>query len=177
MALDIHQKRRGRHVACALSLRAVNKQTVDGELNTTRRRWKWLVQGNQNHLCGPLMRSNCCCDWHSTTRHVSFKKGSISSAAQTRTCRLPLLLLLLLWDVAGSEVRGKRSRGGATASSFWKVCGFAIHMKTGGLHFQISPPWDPFSKNAFSGSVWTVGQNDAIHVLLKNTNSSCCDLI
>ena len=72
---------------------------------TTRRRWKWLVQRNQNLLCGPVMRSNCCCDSHSTTRHVSCKKGSISSVARTRTCRLPLLLLLL-WDIAGSEVRG-----------------------------------------------------------------------
>ena len=45
------------------------------------------------------MRSNCCCDSHSTTKRVSCKKGSISSAAQTRACSPPLLLLL--WDVAG----------------------------------------------------------------------------
>ena len=38
------------------------------------------------------------------------------------------------------------SWGGAIASSFWKVCGFTVHMKTGGLRFWISPPWDLFSK-------------------------------
>ena len=32
------------------------------------------------------------------------------------------------------------------ASSFRKVCGFAIHMKMGGLRFRIFPPRDPFSK-------------------------------
>ena len=64
------------------------------------------MQGNQNLLCGAVMRSNCCCcDSHSTTRWVSSKKVSISSAARTRTCRPPLLLLLL-WDVAG--FRGQR---------------------------------------------------------------------
>ena len=46
------------------------------------------------------MRSNCCCNSHSTTRRVSCKKGSMSSVAWTRACSLPLLLLLL-WDVAG----------------------------------------------------------------------------
>ena len=46
------------------------------------------------------MRSNCCCDSHSTTRRVSKEmKGSISSTARTRACSPPLLLLL--WDVAG----------------------------------------------------------------------------
>ena len=63
------------------------------------------MQGNQNRWCGPLMRSNCCCDSHSTTMWVSCKKGSISSAARTRACSPPLLLLLL-WDVAG--LRGRR---------------------------------------------------------------------
>ena len=45
--------------------------------NTTRRRWKWLLQGNQNRSCGSLMRSNCCCDSQSTTRRVRYKKDSI----------------------------------------------------------------------------------------------------
>ena len=44
------------------------------------------MQGNQNRLCGLIMRSNCCCDSHSTTRRVSCKKGSISSAARTQAC-------------------------------------------------------------------------------------------
>ena len=73
--------------------------------NTTRRGRQWLVQGNQNHLCGQIMRSNRCCDSHSTTRRVSCKKGSISSAARTQACSPPLLLLLI-WDVAG--FRGRR---------------------------------------------------------------------
>ena len=98
------------------------------------------MQGNQNRSWGPLMRSNCCFDSHSTTRRVSCKKGSISSAAWTQACRPPLLLLLLLRDVAG--FRGWRGM----TSSFWKVCGFTVHMKTGGLHFLIFLPWDPFSK-------------------------------
>ena len=58
------------------------------------------MKENQNHLCGLVIRSNCCCDSHSTTRRVSCKKGSISSAARTRACSPPLLLLLLLWDIA-----------------------------------------------------------------------------
>ena len=62
--------------------------------NTTRRRRKWLVQGNvQNRLCGTIMKSNCCCDSHSTTRRVRCKNMNTSSS--------PPLLLLLLWDVAG----------------------------------------------------------------------------
>ena len=75
------------------------------KLNTRRRRQKWLEQGNQNTLCGPIMRWNCCCDSHSTTMRVSCKKGSIASAAQTQACSPPLLLSLL-WDVAG--FRGRR---------------------------------------------------------------------
>ena len=103
------------------------------------------MQGNQNRLCGKwLMRSNCCYDSHSTTRQVSCKKGSISSAARTQACSPPLLLLL--WDVAGFRGQRQEVEGWAMASLFWKVCGFAVHMKTGGLRFQISPPWDPFSK-------------------------------
>ena len=40
MALDIHQKQRRRHRACALSLRAVNKQTVDGETEHNKKKMK-----------------------------------------------------------------------------------------------------------------------------------------
>ena len=50
------------------------------------------MQGNQNRLCGLLMRSYCWCNSHSTTMRVSCKKGS-------QACSPPLLLLL--WDVAG----------------------------------------------------------------------------
>ena len=75
----------------ALSLHAVNKQTVDGE---TEHNKKMKICS-----CGLIMRPNCCCDSHSNTRRVSCKKGSISSVAQTQACSPPLLLLL--WDVAG----------------------------------------------------------------------------
>ena len=67
--------------------------------------------------------------------------------------------------------RGRRQEveGWGDASLLWKVCISTVHTKMGGLRFRIFPPWDPFSKKcisgaAFSGSVWTVGQNDAIHV-------------
>ena len=40
MELDIHQKRRRRDVACALSLRAVNKQAVDGETDHNKKKMK-----------------------------------------------------------------------------------------------------------------------------------------
>ena len=40
MALDIHQNRRRRDGACALSLRAVNKQTVDGETEHNKKKMK-----------------------------------------------------------------------------------------------------------------------------------------
>ena len=127
-------------------------------------RWRWTftkngeedtehAQGNQNRFCGPVMRSNCCCNSHSTTKRVSCKKGSISSAARTQACSLPLLLLLLLWDVVGRW----RHRFGKYADSpstwKWEGCVFGF------LH-----PETRFQKSAFSGSVWTVGQNDAIPV-------------
>ena len=108
------------------------------------------MQGNPNLLCGPVMRSNCCCDSHSTMRRVSCKIFNIQ------------YVQYLLWHkhehvvrhcccycyetLRGSEVRGKRSRGGAMATLFWKVSRFAVQTRTGGLRFRISPPWDPFSK-------------------------------
>ena len=46
----------------------------------------------------------------------------------------------------GSEVGGKRSRGGAMASSFWKVCGFTGHTKWEGCVFGFFHPETPFSK-------------------------------
>ena len=54
--------------------------------NTTRRRRKWLVQGYQNRLCGPIMRSNCCCDSHSTTRRVSCKKRKHKQVVRHYCC-------------------------------------------------------------------------------------------
>ena len=127
------------------------------------------MQGNQNRLCGPIM-SNCCCDSHSTTRRVSCKKGSISSAAQTQACSPPflLLLLLLLWDIVGFrgqtlEVEGwgygKYADSLSTREHKGSVLGFPPPPET---RFQKSA----FSGAAFTGSMWTVGQNDAKHVYL-----------
>ena len=73
------------------------------------------MQENQNRLRRAVIRLNCCCDSHSTTRHVSCKKGSISSAARTQACSLPLLLLLLLllllWDLAGFRRQRQKVEG------------------------------------------------------------------
>ena len=110
------------------------------------------MQGNQNCSCGPLMRSNCCS--HSTPRHVSCNKGSISSVARTQACSPPLLLLLL-WDVAG--FRGQRQ----------EVEGWGygdIVLESMRIHCPHEKGRAVFSGTAFSGSVWTIGQNDAIHV-------------
>ena len=109
MALEIHQKCRRRHGACALSLRTVNKWTVDRETEHKKKKMKMASARKSECLCGPLMRSNCCCDSHSTTRRVSCKKGSICSAAWTWASSPPLLLLL--WDVAGFRVRRQEGWG------------------------------------------------------------------
>ena len=113
------------------------------------------------------MRSNCCCDSHSAIRRVSCKKGSRllwhEHEHVVRHC------CCCCYETSqGSEVEGKRSGGGAMASLFWNVCRFAVHMKTGGLRFWIFPETrfqkSAFSGAAFSGSVWMVGKNYAIHV-------------
>ena len=116
------------------------------------------------HSCGPLMRSNCCCDSHSTTRRVSCKKGSISSAARTQACSPSLLLLLLLWDVTGFRGRRKEVEGWGDGvivlESMWKWEGCVFCFFHPETHFQKSA----FSVTAFSRSMWTVGQKDAIHL-------------
>ena len=107
------------------------------------------------------MRSNCCWDSHSTTRRESCKKGWISSAARTRACSPPLLLLLLLlWDVEGRgddiiilesmQIRRPHENGRAAFSDF----------------STLRPVFKKV-RVQFSGSVWTVGQNDAIHVCFR----------
>ena len=113
--------------------------------NTTRR-WKWLEQGNQNRLCGPLMRSNCCCDSHSTIMRVSIKTGSIFSAAQTQACSQPLLLLLLLWDVMGFRGRRLEVEGWGDGVIILESMQIRHPRENGRLRFRIFPPWDPFSK-------------------------------
>ena len=92
------------------------------------------MQGNQNGQCGATTRLNCCCDSHSTTRRVSSKKHEHEHAGRHCCC----CCCCYCYEASrGSEVGGKRSRGGAMTSSFCEVCGFAVHMKMGGLCFQI----------------------------------------
>ena len=98
------------------------------------------------------MRSNCCCDSHSTTRRVSCKKGSISSAARTRACSPPLLLLLL-WDVAGwgngviilesMRIRCPHENGRAAFLDFSTLR--PIFKK---VHFQALRFQDPYGRSA-----------------------------
>ena len=104
--------------------------------NTTRRRWKWLVQGNQNLLYGPITRSNCKLQEYQAQYLLRHEHEHVVR----HCCCCCCCCYATLW---GSEVGGKRSSGGAMASSFWKICGFTIHTRTGGLRFWISPPWDP----------------------------------
>ncbi len=59
------------------------------------------------------------------------------------------------------------ARRGVMTSSFHKIYGLAVHMKTQGCRFQIYPFWDPVSKIAVSrsqnaGSVWTKRQYDIV---------------
>ena len=118
------------------------------------------------------MRSNCCCDLHLTTRQVSCEKGSISSVARTQACSPPLLLLLL-WDVAGFRGRRQEVEGwghGAIVLESMRIrCshekGRAVFLD----FFTLRPIFKKcaFSGAAFSGSVWTVGQNDAIRVRFR----------
>ena len=115
-------------------------------------------------LCGPVMRSNCCCDWRSTTRHVSCKKGSISSAVGTRACSPPLLLLLL-WDVAGFRGQRQEVEGWGDGVIVWESMQIRRPHENGRAVLSDFSSLRPgFKKNAFSGSVWTVGQNEEIRL-------------
>ena len=50
-----------------------------------------------------------------------------------------LLQLKLNYRACKLQERLNIIKGWAMVSSFQKVCGFAVHMKTGGLRFRISP--------------------------------------
>ena len=140
--------------------------------NTTRRRRKWLLQGNQNRLFGPLMRSNCCCDSHSTTRQVNCKKGSISSAARTQACILSLVLLLR--DVAGFRGRRQEVEGWDNGVIVLESMRIGCPYKSGRPAFSDFSTLRPvFKKSAFSGSVWTVGQKETIQVCCRKKAFSC----
>ena len=49
----------------------------------------------------------------------------------------------------GSEDRSKRSRGGAMASLFWKVCGFAVNMNGRAAFSEFSALRPVFKKVCF----------------------------
>ena len=113
------------------------------------------MQGNQNHLCEPIMRSNCFCDSYSTTRRVRPNMF----AAQTLSCSLPLLLLLLLlWGVAG--LRGWRLEaegwgvGVIDRQSMWICCpndntrAAFSNFSTLRLGFKKVRLQDPFGRSA-----------------------------
>ena len=85
--------------------------------------------------------------------------------ARTQACSPPLLLLLS-WDVAG--VRGV----GRWCHHFGKYADSLSTQKQEGCVFWFFHPETRFQKSAFSGaafsgSVWTVGQNDAIHMRFR----------
>ena len=77
------------------------------------------------------MRSNCCFDSNSTTRRVSCKKGSISSAAQTQAI---VVVVMRCRGVQRSKVSGQGV--GRWRHRFGKYADFAIHKTTVGLRFR-----------------------------------------
>ena len=79
LALDIHQKRRRRHGACAESFRSVYKQTVEEKPNITRQQWR--VQGDRGRGA----------EYFALVTLI----GSISTAVRAQACCPPPLLLLL----------------------------------------------------------------------------------
>ena len=131
VALTIHQG----DGACALSLNAVYKQTVEGESENKKKETKmasarkpeafvWTV--NEVKL---LLRL--------TLDYKASKLQDTRAQVVVRHC-------CCCYEASqSSEVGGKRSRSGAMASSFRKVCGFAVHTTTGVLRFQ-----DPCGRSA-----------------------------
>ena len=124
VALTIHQG----DGACALSLNAVYKQTVEGESENKKKETKmasarkpeafvWTV--NEVKL---LLRL--------TLDYKASKLQDTRAQVVVRHC------CCCYEALQSSEVGGKRSRSGAMASSFRKVCGFAVHTTTGVLRFQ-----------------------------------------
>ena len=122
------------------------------------------MQGNQNRSCGSLMRSNCCCDSHSTTRRVRCKKGWISSAARSRAWSPPLLLLLLLWDVEG------RGHDVIILESM-QIC--RPHKNRRAAFLDFSTLRLVFKKVRFQDPWGRSVQNDAIHVCFRKRALSC----
>ena len=119
------------------------------------------MQGNQDRLCGLIMKSNCCCDSHSTTIRVR-KAQYLLQHKHKHVVRL----MLLLWDIAG--LRGWRleveGRGDDTIDmeSVQIRCPHK-NARAGFLDFYTLRPE---LKTCFTGSMWTIGQNDAKHVRL-----------
>ena len=68
----------------------------------------------------------------------------------------------------------QRSRGGAMASSIHDVYRFAVHTRAHGWHFHFFQPETRFKKSVFTGSTWTIGQNNANMRLHKGSETSPC---
>ena len=132
----------------AWTLHVVNKQTVDGETECNKKKTKmartrkpesFVWTDNEVVLLLPLS--------------LNYKASKLSQLlAQYLLQQEHKHVVCHCWCCCYEtsqdlEVGGKRSRGGAMASSFWKVCRFAVHMSTGGLRFQIFPT---FQKCIFS---------------------------
>ena len=110
MALEIHQKWRGGDRACAEILRAVYKQTVEGETEQNKKKTKMASAKNQNRLCGLIIRSNCCYDSYSTTRRVR-----LNIFCSMNPSMLSAIVVVVM----------RHRRGGAIVSSIRKVCRFS----------------------------------------------------
>ena len=66
------------------------------------------MQGNQNLLCGPVMMLNCCCNSHSTTRHVNCKKGCILLRHEHKhVVSIVVVVVMRRRWVQRSEARGR----------------------------------------------------------------------
>ena len=126
---------------------------------TDSRRRNWTQQDEDD----VLMRSSIIL-FHS----AFWQSGRIfcfSSPASTNTSTQSAIVVVVV--VMTGYV--KMSRGGAMASSIRKVCRFAVRMR-----FSMFPPWDQVSqKCVFTGSVWTIGQNDATRVSLHTEAFPC----
>ena len=121
------------------------------------------MQGNQNRLCRPLMRSNCCCDSHSHSREAQYLLRHEHKHLVRRCC---------CHYETSQGLRGRRL----------EVEGWG-----GGIidtqNMQIRCPYEN-ARPAFSdsstlgpgfkkGSMWTIGQNDAQHVHLHKRAFPC----
>ena len=130
MAFKIYQKWRRGDRACALSLCAVNKQTVEGEIEHNEKKMKMASARkpesfNEVEL---LLRL--------TLNYKASKLQKTRTQAVVRQCCCYEMLQGRRLEVVGWG-------NGVIVLESMQI---AVHMKTWGLHFWIFPPWDPVSK-------------------------------